>query len=157
MRVEARRVVVGRLERLRRARLHGEPVLERVDLRHVAGVARVDEDPGRDADPRRVELLHGQAVLAGLVEEAVDVVILVDHHHRHVAVAAVRERERGPFRDVDDRGAVERVAVHPDHGLLIDRRRLAVVPELVDPAGLRLEGGEHPGGLGAGEVLDGHR
>ena len=38
--------------------------------------------------------------------------------------------------------------------LLVDRRRRAVVPELVDTAGVALEIGHHAVGLGAGEVVD---
>jgi hypothetical protein len=82
---------------------------------------------------------------------------LVDDHHRDVSIPGIRERDRRALRDVDDRGAVQRVAVHPDHRLMIDRSRSPVVLETIHASGLGLQGSEHPIALGTDEVLDGHR
>jgi hypothetical protein len=95
------------------------------------------------------------------VKHSIDVVILVHDHYRDVAIAALGDRDRGPVGDVDDRKAVERVPVHPDHGLMVDRSRRPVVLQLVHATGVGLERGEHPVGLGTNEVLNsygyGHR
>jgi hypothetical protein len=96
-------------------------------------------------------------VVAGLVVDAVDVVVLVDDHHREVPLAAVRESERRPCGQVDHGRGVERVPVLPDDGLLVQWRGLAEVVQAVDPAGLSFEGSEHPSRLGTAEAVDVHR
>src|SRR6185503_13572976 len=88
--------------------------------------------------------------------DAVDVVTLVHHHHRDVATAAVRDRYGRALGDVHHGGAVQRVAVHADHGLVVDRRGRARVLQPVDAAGVGRERGEHPVGLRADEALHIH-
>jgi hypothetical protein len=88
------------------------------------------------------------------VEDRVDVVVLVDDHRREVPLAMLGQSERSPGAEIDDGIAVERVAIHTDHGLLVDRRRFAVVDECVDAAGVRLQVMHHPVGLGESEVVD---
>jgi hypothetical protein len=156
-RVEAGRVVRGRLERPCRPGLDRELVLEPVDRRHIVLVRRIDEDPCRYGYPRRPDSFDGYEVFAGLVKDPADEVVLVDHHHRDVAVPAVREGDRRPLGDIDDRRAVQGVPVHPDHRLVIDRRRSPVVLEPIDSSGTGVERREHAIALGPDEVLDGHR
>ena len=91
------------------------------------------------------------------MEDPVDEVVLVDDHHRDVSISGIRERDRRALRDVDDRRAVERVAVHPDHRLMIDRSRSPVALETIHAPGLGLQGSEQPIALGTDEVLDRHR
>jgi len=74
--------------------LEPELILERIDRRHIVRVARVDEHSRCDQHPGRIELFDGQSMLAGLIEDPVDVVILVDDHHRDVPVSSVRDRDR---------------------------------------------------------------
>ena len=57
-------------------------VLERVYCLHVLGVSRVDKDASCDERIGSTDLLGGKRVHTGIVEDLVDVVILVDHHHR---------------------------------------------------------------------------
>ncbi|HUV25045.1 MAG TPA: hypothetical protein VMW26_06425 [Methanomassiliicoccales archaeon] len=37
--------------------------------------------------------------------------VLVDHHHRHVAITGVWHGEGGTLADVSDNGAIQRIAV----------------------------------------------
>ena len=94
--VEAGCVVAGHCQRLRRRRVDRELILELVDRGDVVGVGWIDQDSRRDAGPGRVELFDGHRVLTRLVEDAVDVVVLIDHHHRQVSVAAVGDRQVAP-------------------------------------------------------------
>lgn len=118
---ERRLVVAGQDERLAGGRGEGEAVLDLADPGEILRVRCIDQDPGRQRHIRGVELVHGQRVVAGLGEDPVDVMILVDDHHRQVPAAGVGHGHRRPVRDVDDRDAVQRVAVHPDDRLLIER------------------------------------
>ena len=117
------------------------------------GVVRVDEDSRGDCDVVGVEPVDREGMFARRVEYVVDVVVVVDDHHREVAVACVGNRQCGTLRDVDDRAAVQRVAVLANDSLVVDRRWLAVMNQLVDAYVLR-EGGEHAVGFGAYEVVD---
>jgi len=130
--------------------------LKRVHGRYVVLVGGIHENPRGHPDPRRVELLDGQAVLTGFVKNAVDEVVLVDDHYRDVSIPGVRERDRRSLRDVEARRAVQPVPVHPDHRLLVDRSQTPAVLETIHPTGLALQGCEHPIALGTAEVLDGH-
>jgi hypothetical protein len=57
------------------------------------------------------------------MERAVHMMILVEHHRRHVPTTTAGQREGRALRDVGNLRAIERVAVLPDHRLMIDRRR----------------------------------
>jgi hypothetical protein len=46
-----------------------------------------------DEAVRRVELVYGQLVSAGLMERAVHLMILVEHHRRHVPTTTAGKRE----------------------------------------------------------------
>jgi len=83
--------------------------------------------------------------------------ILADGHQRHEALARVGHLDR--YRsgiEVEHRCRIERIAVEPDDGLVVDRRRLAAVKELAEATVL-----EHVAhvqvGLRAGKVVDGDR
>ena len=153
-RVEAGRVVLRERGFSRGHRLHTERILQSRDRRKVIGVARVYEDPRAQQDVLAAELLRVEPVLAGIVQNSRDVVILVDRHDGQVALAWIGERDRRSSGDVHDSEAVERVPVHPDHGLFVDRSGNAVVPPAVDAAGGGEHRREHAMGLRAGEVLD---
>src|SRR6478752_6713609 len=155
-RLEARWLVLRQLESSRRVRVELDLILDRSDRRDVRRIDWIHQHPHGNQHPRRIELSERQVVLTGIMKKTVDVVVLVDHHHREVAIAAVRYRQPRPCRDIRDRKAVQRVAVHPDHRLPLDRGRLAVVPEDVHAAGIRLQRSEHPIRLGAHEVVDAH-
>ena len=49
----------------------------------------------------------------------VDVVVVLHHHHAEIAIPHVRDGDRRPCRGIDDRGAVNRILVHPDDGLVV--------------------------------------
>lgn len=68
-RVEARRRVVGQLERLRRLCVELDLILDCGDGRDVGGIDRIDQHPHRDKDPRRLKLANRQVVLARVVKE----------------------------------------------------------------------------------------
>jgi hypothetical protein len=119
-------------------------------------VVRVDENPRGDEHVIGVVVGDGELVLSGLVQDPVDVVVLVDQHHRQVPLAGVGQGQRGPAGQVHDRRGVQGVPVLPDDRLVVQGRGLAVVMQLVDPAGLVLERGEHAAGLGPSEVVDIH-
>jgi len=76
--IQAGLVVVRHHERPGRAGIEAELVLHGVDRGDVAGVGCIDEHPGCDQDMRRAEVAGGQVVLAGFVEDLVDVVVLVE-------------------------------------------------------------------------------
>ncbi len=132
-RVEACGVVVGRDERFRRPGRDRRLVLQHTDRRDVVGVGRVDQYPYGDEDIPRSVLLLSQRVLTRRVENTTDVVVLVHDHRGHVTLARVGQCQDGRLGEIDDREAVERVAVEPDHRLLVDRGGFPVVPELPPP------------------------
>ena len=119
----------------------------------IGRIVGVDEDPRGDEHVVGVEPVDGELVIAGTVDHLVDVVVVVDDHHRQVAVTGIGQRQGRSFGDVDDRAAVQGVAVLADHRLLVDRRWLAVMHDNVD-RGTRRQRREHPVGLGADEVVD---
>ena len=137
-RVEARRVVVGCFERERGRRAQTEAILDGGRLLDVAGVAGVDEDAGRHGDIGGVATIDAEVMVAGVVDDLVDVVVLVDDHHGHVSTAVLGHGDRCPSGDVDDGEAVQGVAVHPDHRLVLDGRWRAIVGQHVHAAGVAL-------------------
>ena len=90
------------------------------------------------------------------MKDLVDVVVFVDHHYGHVAVARVRESECCTVADVHDREAVERVTVLADHSLVVDRTRLTIVMPAVGSARLLGQAREHAVRLRARKVLYRH-
>ena len=72
-------------------------------------------------------------MVAGLVQDLVDVVVVVDDHHGEVSVTGVGEGERGFLRDVDHGEGVERVPVLADDRLVVDRRRFAMMVSVFTP------------------------
>jgi hypothetical protein len=117
-------------------------------------VVRVDENPRGDEHVIGVVVGDGELVLSGLVQDPVDVVVLVDQHHRQVPLAGVGQGQRGPAGQVDDGTRVEGVPVLTDDRLVVQRCRFADVTQLVDPARLVLKSGEHACRLGPREVVD---
>ena len=154
--VQAFRVVLRRHERLVGDRREHQLILDSGYCREVVRVAGINEGACDDRRERRVELLHGDVVVAGVMKHAVDVVILIDDHDRQIAFTGVRHGDRCAAGDIDNREAVQGVAIHPDHGLLVDSRRSAVVLESVHASGVTLNSREHPIGLRTGEVVNVH-
>ena len=75
---------------------------------------------------------------------------------RHEAFAGIRQRER--YRsgvEIEHGRRVERVAVLPDDGLVVDRREFAMVLELAEAVLLERDGAHVQVGFGADEVVDG--
>jgi hypothetical protein len=134
-------------------RCEREAILNFVDVRDVVGVRGVNQHTCPERHVRGVEVLDRQVVGARLGEDLIDVVVLVDNHHRQVAVPGVGDRDGRPLGDVDDGQAVERVSVHPDDCLLIDRCGGAQVLPLAHAACVVLQAGEHPVRLSPDEVV----
>jgi hypothetical protein len=153
-RVEARRVVVRHLERHARCRRELELVLQRDDRSDVVGITGVGEDAHGDEHVRRLELVDAHVVDAGIVVDAIDVMVLVDDHHRHVPVTVLRHGHGRAAGDVEDPEAVQRVAVQSDHRLVLHVGGFTVVHDAIDPARGALEIGEHAVRLGSSEVVD---
>jgi hypothetical protein len=64
-------------------------------------------------------------------------VILVDHLKRHEAITGVGHGDRRrPGIEVKNRERIERVTIEPDDGLMVDGRRLTMVPKLAQAAGI---------------------
>lgn len=76
--------------------------------------------------------------------------IIVDDQQREIAVVRkFGDGYRGTAAGIDHRCGIQRVAIHPHNRLLIQRRGLGNVIELIDPiARVFLEIGESKVGLG---------
>ena len=88
----------------------------------------------------RADLLLVERVAARAVDDRRRVVVLVDHLHRHEALARIGQRDRHrPGIEIEHGRRIQRVAVQADDRLLVDRRRLATVVELAEaPTSLRI-------------------
>jgi len=65
------------------------------------------------------------------VVDAVGKSVFVDNLQRHVAITGIRQRNGSPFADVDDRDAVECVAIEAFAGAAGDVRHVSTVTEPV--------------------------
>ena len=98
----------------------------------------------RDPDDHiaRADLLPRERVL-GRRDRSPRVLILIDDLHRHEPLARIGQRDRHrPGVEVEHHRRIERVAVHPDDGLVVDRRQFAVVLELSEAALLQRDRAE---------------
>ena len=120
--------------RISASRIDSQLVLQCDNLREVLRVSGIDQGADGHRDMRSREHRGFEPVLARCVEDVVDVVVLVDDHRGLIAAGRFRHPERGALADVEDRRAVERVAVHAHHCLFVDRGRLAGVMPAVHPA-----------------------
>ena len=154
--VERSGVVLGAHEVDGGSDLEPQAVLDRRRRREVGGIVGVDQGAGRDEDVVGVGREGGDVVLARVVDDAADVVVVVDDHDGEVAGAGIGHHHLRALGEVDDREAVEGVAVETDHGLRVDRRGLAAVPERVHAAGLALDVREHAVGFSAREIVGVH-
>ena len=92
---------------------------------------------------------------ARAVDDVGCVLVLVDDLHRHEAFARIGQGDRHrPRVEIEDRRGIERVAIEPDDGLVVDRRRLAAMDELAEAAILD-DVAEVQIALGAREVVGG--
>ena len=105
-----------------------------------------------------VELVDCEVIRACIVIDAVDEVVLIHDHRRGVAVATGRDDESctGAATSTTAK-AVQRVAVHPDHRLVVEWGRLATGESSGSRRPRRAQRPEHAVRLGAPEVVDVHR
>jgi hypothetical protein len=83
------------------------------------------------------------------------VLVFVDYLHRQEALAGIGQGDgHRPRIEVEHRRRIERVAVHPDDGLLGDRRRFAAMHEFAEAPVLD-HAAEIEIGLGADEIVGG--
>lgn len=61
-------------------------------------------------------------MVASAVEDLVYISIIIDNHRRHLTLTNVRQRNRCALGNIHDSEAIERIAVHADDSLLIERR-----------------------------------
>ena len=130
----ARSVPIRNLERSRPAGLADlDRVLQRADGFDVLRIVRVDENAHRDDDVSGANPVLAQRMDAGAVDDLGRVLVFVDHLHRQEALAGVRKRDRDRTGvEIEHRRRIERIAVHPDHGLPGERRRLPPMHELAE-------------------------
>ena len=76
--------------------LDDQTVLEPVDLGHVLGMDRVDQDPRDGQRESTTDLVAAAGVDTGVVQDPVDVAVLVHDHDRQVAAPGVGQRDRKP-------------------------------------------------------------
>ena len=109
------------------------------------------------SDLARADLLPTEGVRSLAVGHHGHVVILVDDHHRHEALARIGQRDRHPpgIKVEHRQQRIERVAVRP-HAGFFSERQIARVVELPEPALLREHREVHVC-LGANEVVGGNR
>ena len=67
------------------------------------------------------------------MKDLIDVMILVDHHQRHITLAGVWKCNSRILGDVNNGTAVECIAVHAGYVLFVDRSGLTIVPHLFKP------------------------
>ena len=83
------------------------------------------------------------------------VLVFVDHLHRQETLARIGQGDRHRTRvEIEHRRRIERVAVHPDDGLLGDRRRFAAMHEFAETPVLD-HAAEIEIRLGADEIVGG--
>ena len=93
-------------------------------IRHldVRLIRAIDEQANCYIDIRRIEFIHSQLMGAATAEDLVYISIIIDNHRRHVTLANVRQRNRCTLGNIHGSEAIERIAVHADNSLLIERR-----------------------------------
>jgi len=106
-------------------------VLQRVDHLHLLRVLRIHHlNP---LDEQHVFRIVGDLMGAGTVECRRRIVIVVHHENREIAVVREFGDSQGcPALGIDERCGIKGVAVHPNHGLRIERRWLTHVVEAID-------------------------
>lgn len=110
-------------------------ILQFVGYLDVAGVNRICKRPGRKRNVWRVKLFDRELVYASLMKNLVDILVFVDNHYREIAIAGIRDGQSRPLADINDSEAVERIAIHANHVLLIERRGHAIMVPAVNAAG----------------------
>lgn len=75
----------------------------------------------------RADLLFGEDKLARIVLDGAHRVILIDDQHRLEPPPGLRLDNGDRLGEIEDRGGIERVAVHPDHVLPVYRHRRASI------------------------------
>ena len=128
-------------------------ILQRVDRLDVLGVVGIDEDANGDNDIARADLVLGERTDGSAVVDLGAVLVFVDRLHRQEALARVGQGEGHRTRiEIEHRGRIEGVAIHPDDGLRGDRRRFAAMHEFAK-APLLDHAAEIKIGLGADEIV----
>lgn len=99
----------------------------------------------------RADLLPGEGVVAGPIDNLEHLMILIDHDHRHEALARVGQRDRHwSGIEFEHTHSIKRVAVAALNGMIVNCRKFAEVQELAEAA-LFLELGRGFVRLGADE------
>ena len=102
--------------------------MHRVD---VGGIIRIDERAHRHQDVAGADIVAAERAAARRVDHLGHVVILGDHLQGHEPVAGIGKRHGHWSRiKVEDRRRVQRVAVLPDHELMVQRARFTNMVEL---------------------------
>ena len=84
-------VPIGRLKFARTGRLLNlDCVLQGVHLRDIPRIGRVDQGADCRQGVARADLIPRERVAPGPIDDREHVMILVDHDHRHEAIARVR-------------------------------------------------------------------
>ncbi len=106
-----------------------------MNLLDVLGIVRVNQCAHGDKHVACADILFRQSMCAGAIEDRWHIVILVDHLHRHEALARIGERNRDRAGiEIEHRLGIERVTIHTNDVLLVDRDRLAAVDEPAEAA-----------------------
>ncbi len=114
-------IPVGQLELAGVLLVKLDRVLQFVDRLKVLGVRGIHQGAdGHEGIPRSHVLLRDRAWLV-VVRDELHVMVFIEHHQRHEALARVGQGDcGGTGRQVQNRERIERVAVHPDDGLVLD-------------------------------------
>ena len=138
--VKRRHIIIGAYKRRVTRSVKDELILQRVDGSDIVRIVWIDENARCQANELRVEFVECQLVGSSFMVDAVDEVILIDHHHREVAISRIGQRHRRRLAEVDDDRTVERVAILPDDRLVVERRDC---PRVRPNAGVAAERTEH--------------
>ena len=113
-------VVVGQRELSRSAAVDVEGVLQPVHLGDVFGAVRIDEDAHDQCGVVGPDQFTREQVLSRVAQDDGTEVILTDHPHGDVALAGIGHRDGDVLAHVDDRAAVQSVAVLADDRLVVE-------------------------------------
>ncbi len=107
-------------------------------LRNILRIVRIDQDADCRQSVACADLLPGEGVAARPIDDREHVMILIDHDHRHEALARIGQRDRHRSGiEVEHTHRIECVAVAALDDLVVDWRQFAEVLELAEAARLR--------------------
>ena len=110
-------------------------ILQSMNVGHILGIARIDQCSHANQHITGADFFLGQDMGACAVIDLGRILISIDHLHRHEALARIGQRDRNrPGSEVEDCGGIQRVAVQPDDGLVVDRGRFPAMDEFTEAA-----------------------